>query len=196
VDDVQLAFAARSKTLVTGDFVEAFLGGDRSARQEAVALVWLVENVIGSANKRQAGRYLSALVSALRFEKEVRNSPDSAASRLAALADLQRSVARSGLVAEDYQPIQAKIGDLGGLIEADAKLVAAVAKATAPALHRLTLLLRLAAGEAAPLGPAADRARAEAMRLLRQDDVRSELANQPERMAQIRDMIQAASLAA
>ncbi|MDP3176179.1 MAG: hypothetical protein Q8M88_17275 [Phenylobacterium sp.] len=196
VDDVQSAFAARSKTLVTGDFVDAFLGEDRSARAEAGALIWLVENVIGSANKRQAGRWLAALISALRFEKDVRNSPDSPATRLANLADLQRSVARSGLVVEDFEPIQVKLGELGGLVEADAKLVAAVAKAQAPALHRISLLLRLAAGEAAPLGPAADRARVEAMKLLRQDDIRGELARSPEQMAQVRDMIQAATLAA
>src|SRR3989344_2523044 len=49
-DDVQAAFANRSKMLVTGDFVEAYLGKGRTAVEEAEALVWLVENVIGGAN--------------------------------------------------------------------------------------------------------------------------------------------------
>jgi hypothetical protein len=196
MDDVQAAFAARSKTLITGDFVEAFLGPDRSARQEAEALVWLVENVIGAANKRQAGRWLVAVISALRFEKEVRYGPDGPANRLAALADLQRSVGRCGLVPEDYEPIQTKLGDLGGLVEADAKLTASIARAAAPALHRLTLLLKLATGESAPLGPAADRARAEAMRLARLDETRAELVKSPERMEQVREMLQAAAMAA
>jgi hypothetical protein len=196
LDDVQAAFVARSKTLITGDFVEAFLGTDRSARQEAEALVWLVENVIGAANKRHAGRWLSAVVSALRLEKEVRCGPDSPAVRLATLAALQKSVGRCGLVAEDYEPIQTKLGDLGGLVEADAKLTAAIARANGPAIHRLTLLLRLATGEAAPLGPAADRARAEALKLVRLDETRAELVKSPERMEQVRDMIQAAGLAA
>ena len=190
LDDVQEAFTTRSRMLVTGDFVEAYLGRDRSAREEAEALLWLVENVIGGANKRQAARYLSAGIAALRFEKEFRASPDSASSKLTALAAIQKSCARGGLAAEDYGPIQAKIGDVGGLVEADAKAVIHLARANVPPVHRLLLLLRMAVGETAPAGPAADRARAEALKLVRQDDVRTELAKTPERMGQVRDLIQ------
>jgi hypothetical protein len=56
LEDVQAAFSTRSKMLVTGEFVEAYLGSGKSPREEAEALVWLTENVIGAANKRQAGR--------------------------------------------------------------------------------------------------------------------------------------------
>ena len=69
-------------------------------------------------------------------------------------------------------------------------------QASAPVLSRLNLLLRLAAGEAAPLGPAADRARAAVMKMIRSDQVRAELATQPEQLAQVRDLIQAVSAAA
>jgi hypothetical protein len=196
LDDVQAAFAARSQTLTTSDFVESFLGTERSARQEAEALIWLVENVIGQANKRRAGRWLVGVVTALRFEKEMRYGPDSPVSRLSVLAQLQRSVARCGLAPEDYGPIQATFGDLGGLVEADAKLTAAIAKAPGPVLHRLTLLLRLASGEQAPAGPAAERARAEALKLVRLDETRAELAQAPERMGQVRDLLQALGKAA
>lgn len=196
IDDVQAAFANRSKAMVTGEFVEAYLGADRSAFEEAEALVWLVENVIGGANKRQAGRWLHAVVSALRFEKEMRSGAETPSARLARLAGLQRAVARSGLAKEDFEPIQAKLGDIGGMIEADAKLTLALVRANAPALHRLTLLLKLATGEAAPLGPAADRARAEVLKLVRLDETRAELAKSPERAAQVRDMLQAMSQAA
>lgn len=196
LEDVQLAFSARSRMLVTGEFVEAYLGAGKTAQEEVEALVWLTENVIGAANKRQAGRWLHAVISSLRFEKEMRNGTDSAASRLAALANLQRAAGRCGLVEEDYSPIQTKLGDIGGIVEADAKLTAQVARANAPAVHRLTLLLRLASGESAPLGPAADRARSEAMKLVRQEDTRVELANAPEQVETVRDLIQQAGLAA
>jgi hypothetical protein len=197
LDDVQSAFVARSKAMVTSEFVEAYLGEDMTAREEAEALVWLVENVIGSANKRQAGRWLGAVVSALRFEKEARYGADTPSMRLSKLAELQRQVGRSGLFPDDLEPIQTKLGELGGWIEADSKLTLALARAQAPALHRLSLLLKLATGEAAPLGPAADRAKAEAMKLVRADETRAELAAaSPERMAQVRDMIQAMSAAA
>lgn len=196
-DDVQAAFVQRSRMLVTSDFVESYLGGgERTAREEIEALVWLVENVIGGANKRQAGRYLSAGVAALRFEKEFRYGPDTAAVKLQKLAALQRSVGRSGLAAEDYQPIQAKIGDVGGMVEADARLIPTLTKAPAPAGQKLLLLLRLATGETAPSGPAADRARQEAMRMVRLEETRTELAANPERMDQVRTLINQLGMAA
>jgi hypothetical protein len=182
--------------LVTGEFVEAYLGSDKSAREEAEALVWLTENIIGAANKRQAGRWLKAVIAALRFEKEFRNSNDGVAGRLAALAALQRGSARCGLVPEDFEPIQLKLGDIGGLVEADAKLTLQLARANAPAISRLTLLLKLATGESAPLGPAADRARAEALKLVRHEDTRTELAGAPDQMETVRELIQRAGIAA
>ncbi|MDB5494679.1 MAG: hypothetical protein JWP86_2016 [Phenylobacterium sp.] len=196
LEDVQAAFSTRSKMLVTGEFVESYLGAGKSSKEEAEALVWLTENIIGAANKRQAGRWLKAVISSLRFEKEFRNAADSAAGRLATLADLQRAAGRCGLVEEDSEPIQVKLGDLGGFIEADARLTAQLAKANASAVHRLTLLLRLASGESAPLGPAADRAKAEAMKLVRHADTRAELSQAPGQVEAVRDLIQQAGLAA
>ncbi len=71
-----------------------------------------------------------------------------------------------------------------------------VARANAPLIHRLTLLLKLASGENAPIGPAANRARAEALKLFRMDETRAALANSPDQMAQVKDLITAAGLAA
>jgi hypothetical protein len=190
IDDVQEAFTTRSRMLVTGDFVEAYLGRERTAREEAEALMWLVENVIGAANKRQAARYLSAGISALRFEKEFRFGPDSPSTKLHNLAVLQKSAARGGLTAEDYTPIQVKIGEIGGLVEFDAKLVQQLAKGQGSPSQRLLLLLQMAVGDSAPIGPAADRARMEALRMVRMDDTRADLARAPERMAKVRDLIQ------
>lgn len=196
LEEVQAAFSARSRMLVTGDFVEAYLGRDKTAQQECEALIWLAENVIGAANKRQAGRWVHAVVSALRFEKEFRVSEDSPAVRLQRLAALQKSVGRCGLVTEDCAPIQAKLGEIGGQVEGEAKLAAQLARANAPAVQRLTLLLKLASGEAAPLGPAADRARSEALKLVRRDETRAELSRAPDQMSAVRDLIQLAGLAA
>jgi hypothetical protein len=195
-DDVQAAFTQRSRMLVTSDFVEAYLGGERTAREEAEALMWLVENVIGGANKRQAGRYLSAGIAALRFEKEFRYGPDTAAVKLQKLAALQRAVARAGLAPEDYLPIQTKIGDVGGMVEADARLIPTLARNPAPPTQKLLLLLRFATGETAPSGPAADRARQEALRMVRREDTRADLAAHPERMDQVRELIQQLGVAA
>lgn len=196
LDDIHSAFSARSKMLVASDFVEALLGGERGAREEVEVLIRLAENVTGAANKRQAARYLAANLSALRFEKELRGGADSPTAKLAVLAGLQKSITRIGLIAEDAGPLQAKIGDVGGLVEADSKLVAMVARASAPLLHRLTLLLRMAVGEAAPRGPVADRAKAEALRLVRAPELRAELAKSPDAFEKVRGLMQTAGLAA
>lgn len=196
LEEVQSAFVARSKMLVTGDFVEAYLGSSMTSHQEVEALVWLTENIIGAANKRQAGGWLKAVVASLRFEKEMMAGDENPGARLGQLAALHRAVGRCGLVEEDYHPIQEKLGDIGGHVEAQARLSQTVARANAPLLHRLTLLLRLASGESAPLGPAANRARAEALKLFKMDETRVELAAAPEQMRQVRDLIQAAGLAA
>src|SRR5262249_37039967 len=158
-------FSARSKMLVTGDFVDAYLGQGKSAHDEVRALVWLAENVIGAANKRHASRWIAGVVSALRLETEMRRSEESPAARLGKLAALQRRVGRCGLAPEDCAVTQLRLGELGGRVEAEARLTASLARAKAPPVNRLTILLRLAAGETAPLGPAADRARAEALKL-------------------------------
>lgn len=195
LDQVQAAFSARSKMLVTRDFVEVYLGEEGSVQEEAEALIWLTENVIGAGAKREAGRWLTTLVFSLRFEKESRDTQH-AAGRLAELAKLQRAVARCGLIEEAYKPIQAKLGEIGGMVEADAKLIAMTLRASVPALSRLTALLKLACGEAGPLGPVADRARAEALKLARADDTRAELSGAPDRVDAIRDLLKHAALAA
>ena len=73
---------------------------------------------------------------------------------------------------------------------------APLSRANAPASQRITLLLRLAAGETAPLGPAADRAKKEALRLLGAPETRGEIAADPESLARIRILMQSSGLAA
>ena len=196
LEQVQEAFAERSRMMVRSDFVEVYLGADRNALGEVEALLWLAENITGAANKRTASRWIGANIAALRFERDVRSSPDSPAARLASLAQLQRGVARVGFVQEELAPIQAKIGEVGGCVETDAKLIALVAKATAPALQRLTLLMRMACGETAPLGPAADRARQEVIRMMRAPELRADLAKSPDLLEKARDLLQSGGIAA
>jgi hypothetical protein len=195
-EEVLAAFTNRSKMLVTSDFVESHLGHGKTPAEEAQALIWLTENVIGAANKREACRWVASLIASLKFEKAFRQGAETPAARLLLLAGLQKDIGRAGLAAEDSVPIQARLGELGGLVEAEAKLTAAIARAQAPAVHRLTLLLKFALGDAAPLGPVSDRAKAEAVKLMRLEETRDELARSPERMAQVGEMIRAAGLAA
>jgi hypothetical protein len=196
LDDIGGAFVERSRRLVSPDFIEDFLSRRSSALDEARGLIWLADNVAGGANKRAASRWLSACVCSLRFEMEVRSGPDAPTAKLEMLAGLQSGVIKSGLTDVDGQAAMRRLGEVGGWVDADANLIAALSRSSAPVAPRLSLLLRLASGTAGPLGPAADRARAEAQRLLRQEPVRLELASDPEAAERVRALLDAAPLAA
>ena len=86
------------------------------------------------------------------------------------------------------------IGTLGGTLEADAGLISQIARASAAVTQKLGVLLRMAAGETAPLGPAADRARAEALRMLRASEVKDALSVEPEASAALNALMPAAGI--
>lgn len=195
-EDIHEAFTVRSRMLVTADFIENYLGRSGYAYDDAMAMLYLVENVIGAANKRQAARYLSAGISGLRFENEFRFSVESPPARLRALAKLQKSIGKCGLAGEDIQPIQSKVSEVATLVESESKLIQQLGKAQKAPVQRLILLLEMAIGEAAPIGSISERAAAEAMKLARQDDVRSELAKSPDQTAQVRTLLQQITKAA
>jgi hypothetical protein len=192
LEDVQNAFLERSKNLVTPEFVTAYLHGRPTALSEAQALVRLAENVTGGAAKRAAARWLLASVAGLKFETEMRGGTEGPLARLAILAELQRHAARTGLHEADAEAISGKIGEIGGLIEQDGRITTLLGRAQTGPAQKLTHLLRMAAGETAPLGPAADRAKVEAMKLLKAPETRADLAAQPELLEKVRGLMQAA----
>ncbi|MDB5420192.1 MAG: hypothetical protein JWR59_139, partial [Brevundimonas sp.] len=196
LDEVHAAFTERSKSLVTADFVQAYVVPCDTVLCEAESLTRLCENVTGSANKRSAARWLSACVTSLRFENEMRSSPLRAPQKLHTLAGLQRAARACSLSETDALQITGAIGAVGAAIETDTKLVAQLGKASAPVTQRLVALLRMAAGDTAPLGPVADRAKAETMRLLRAPDARAALGAAPDAVAQLRPLMKAVGLAA
>ena len=198
LEEVQTAFNERSKALVTADFVAAYVKSCTTVLCEAEALTRLCENVTGLANKRAAARWLSACIGSLRFEGELRaaSADHTAAQKLGILANLTRAVRGCGLSERDETEIVAAIGLVGGTVEAEARIVAMLARSPAPLPQKLSALLRMAAGETAPPGPAADRARAEAIKLFRTPDNRAALAAAPEALTPLKGLMRAAGLAA
>jgi hypothetical protein len=196
LEDVQEAFVERSKALVGGDFVSLYLADRPTAVAEVEVLIRLAENVAGGANKRAAARWIVAAVGAPRFEKELRNGVGSAPAKLAVLADLQKAIRRADLPEADEHACFAKIGEIGAYVEADAKLIGLVAKSEAPLLPRLTLLLRLATGDAGPTGPVAEKAKVEIIKMLRLPEARAQLAAQPDALDTMKSLIVEAGLAA
>jgi hypothetical protein len=190
LDEVQSVFVERSRRLVTPEFVTAYLGEGGSVWDDARALVRLCENVAGGANKRAAARWLAQHLNAPKVEDALRGAPDSPRAKLATLAALQKAVRHAGLPELDVRPAIDRLGQLGGLVEAEGKVMAAIARADAPLAKRLVYLLQIAAGEQAPMGPATVRAKAELLRLLKEPTARAELAAAPELAARLAPMLE------
>jgi hypothetical protein len=188
-EDVQAAFVKRSAALVSSDFVEAYVAGSADVLSQTQALIRLAENVVGVTNKRAVARCIAATVGGLRFETELRNSPAAADVKLAALADLQRQLERIGMSDWDAAFILGKLGEVGGVVEAEAQYIPSLVKTPQTRLLALASLVRLARAETAPRGPVAARAKAEMHKLLRDPTVRTELARSPDTLNMIRDTL-------
>jgi hypothetical protein len=190
-EDIREAFIERSSMLISAEFVTAAVGNSATAQEEVRALLRLAENVTGAGNKSQAAQWLIGAVTALRFEREMRNGGEPPMNRLGALADLQRAIARVDLPEAARAALSQRLGDLGGLVEADANMVASVTRSTMPPVQRLTHLLKMALGETAPTGPAAARAKAAALKLGKSPDIRADLAKSPDVLEKLRPLMMA-----
>lgn len=197
LEEVQTAFVERSKSLVTPEFVAAYVQACPTVLAETEYLTRLCENVTGGANKRAAARWLHACVSSLRLESEMRQSVQggpSVSQKLLVLARLQRSVRAVQLGELDEKQIMAAIGVLGGSLEADAGLIGQIGRAQATSTQKLTALLKMTNGEAAPLGPVSDRARTEIARMLRVPEVRKAVDADLETDTTLQALLQSAKL--
>ena len=195
-EEVQEAFVERSKMLVTADFVGACTNDQETALQEVESLTRLCENVTGPSNKRAAARWLCASLTSVRFETEMRSASLHPVQKLSVLAGLQRSIRACALGENDQEQALGAVGAIGGLVESDARLVALMVKAGAPPTQKITALLRLAAGQTGPTGPAADRAKAEVLRLMKSPEARTALTAAPDMLQEIRGLMKTAGMAA
>lgn len=192
LDEVQAAFLSRSASLISPDFVTALTQAQTGILGEAEALIRLMENVAGQMNRNRAAEWLSSCIGSPRFERECRKGgADSAMSRLSTLTSIDRSVRRAELRASDERQICMRLGELAGLIEADARLCQLLSRSPAPLVQRMGLLLRLAVGELCPPGPAATRASAELLRMVRAPEGRAALAASPDMAERVRELIAA-----
>ena len=190
LDDVREAFAERSKMLVASEFVDAYLRQTHSTVQECLDLIWLLENVTGGANKRQAIRWLLATVTSLRFESEVlEGSASSPGARLLHIAEIYRETVRAGAGEAGTGDVLQRLSEIGGRIESTNKVVALIAKSRASQLQKVQALLKMATGETAPPGPAAERAKGSLLKLAADPDVRTALSEDADSMRRLRQVV-------
>ena len=190
-DDIREAFIERSQMLINAEFVTAVVSETKTSTEEVRALLRLAENVTGPTNKGHAAQWLIGALTALRFEREMRNNQEPPMNRLGILAELQKSIGRVDLPEGDKVLLTKRLGDLGGIVECDAKVIATLERSTATGVQRLNMLLKMAAGETAPLGPAAQRAREAAVKLSKSPEIRAELVKSPEVIDRLRPLMAA-----
>ena len=115
---------------------------------------------------------------------------------LSTLAGLQRAARKVDLSDTDEGLICEALGKVGASVERAARLIDQMVRAPVPVPQKLQVLLRLAAAETGPQGPVTERARAEALKLLRHPKVRAELGSTPAQLEPIRELMRTAGLAA
>lgn len=192
LEEVQAAFLERSKQLTASEFVTALTQNRTSALAECQALLRMAENVTGALNRRRAAEWITTCVESLKFEREFRaGGPENALMRLQALAGLDRSARRVNLSEGDQRAVCARLGDVGGMIEADSRLLAQLMRSPAALPQKATLLVRMATGELAPIGPAADRAKVELLKLLKAPETRAQIISNPEVASRLRELMAA-----
>lgn len=195
-DDIKDAFVDRSKMLISADFVDSLVRTAQSPVQEVEKLIWLCENVAGAANKRHAAQWLASSIGSLKFERDIRDHARPAPQRLLWLAQMQKRAIAAQLGDKAQEDVTGKLGKFGAEIATESHVIANMLKAQAPPLHKLAWLLSFASGQAAPLGPVADQAKAEVLRIMRMPAIQETLSNNPQAVAQLKPMMQAAGLAA
>ena len=186
---VQEALTTRSQLLVGADFVGAYASRGRKPLEEALDLARLVETVIGGANRRLALRWLEATLTSSRLDAELSTKDAAGLQRLAQLARLYRQIHRNARREAGADAILQRISSVGDRLEAEGKLIAQVLRSRAQPLQKLGALMKMASGEASPPGPAAQRAKDEAKRLLRHPDIKDELSKVPGGTEQLRAMV-------
>ena len=196
LEEVHNAFIERSRSLVTADFVAAYVKDCPTVMAEAERLTRLSDNVTGGSSKRAAARWIEACVSSLRFEAELRAAGIPPTQKLAALRRLQRAIQLAGLSGKDAETATLTLGNLGAKIAEESRLLAQIAKAPAPLAQRISVLLRMATGEAAPVGKVGEMARGEALRLIRSPEGRELMRTSPDVAKTILPMMKTAGIAA
>ena len=194
LEEVQNAFIERSRSLVTADFVAAFVKDCPTVLAEAERLARLSDNVTGGASKRAAARWLEACVSSLRFEAEMRAQGVPPTQKLAALRRLQRNIETAGLTGKDAEGAVDTLGRLALKIAEETRLIPQICKAPVALGQNVSILLKIATGEAAPLGPLGDLAKQEAMRLIRSTEGRDLMRTSPETFKDMMPMLKAAGV--
>jgi hypothetical protein len=195
-ESVSETFIERSKMLISADFVDSLAKVARSPCEEVEKLTWLCENVAGGANKRQAARWLIGTLGGLKFERDIRDVNRPVAQRLTFLAHIQRRAQAAQLPDKDVEDIMVKCGQFGAQIATEVNLIAQTLRNSSPPVHKLAVMLSYASGQMAPIGPVSEQAKAEALRMLRNPGFRQNLLENPQMLAQLKPMMQAAGLAA
>ncbi len=180
LEEMQNAFVERSRLLVTADFVAAYVLGSQTVLEEAERLARLSDNVTGAASKRAAARWLDACVSSLRFETEMRAPGVSPGQKLLSLRRLQKAVEVAKLSGKEAEHSLEVLGTLGLKVASESHLLAQIVKAPVPLPQRLSILLKMAAADNAPVGPVTEQARQEALKLLRSPEGRRMVQSEPD----------------
>jgi hypothetical protein len=161
-DDVRAAVVERSRLLVEPAFLTDLLGDAPSPPAELAAVISMLENVVGDANRRRAMRWIESTFATRRLEDRWDAEPE---AKLEELARLYHRIERAGAGVTGVEGVLESIGQLGGRIQSAHHVVQAMVEGLGRREKKLEWLERMACAETAPPGPAVEEAAAALRRL-------------------------------
>ncbi|MDP3746107.1 MAG: hypothetical protein Q8Q88_03560 [Phenylobacterium sp.] len=164
-DEVRDAIVERSRRLVEPGFINTLLEGVASPLAEGAALLLVLENVAGDANRLRAFRLVEANVTSARFSTETLDPANGPETMILDLARFYRRIARAGAGVAGAEQLLTYIGELAGRIDQRHGVIKGLTNALMPRPKKLELFQRMASGETAPPGPVAEQASAATRRL-------------------------------
>ena len=145
-DTLVTAFTLRSSRLVTNETLAKYLADAATPEEKVERMLFVEENIIGAANKRQLAIFLLPIITANGFETHFVESKTPIISRLQKLAGLQSRVRRSGFQDNHRHEMVDLFDALACKVQARAKLFESIeAKFTNPA-EKTVAILKLCSG--------------------------------------------------
>ncbi len=200
LEDITEAFDLRSKRLVAGDAIEAYLERFSAPLERMHKVMAIEENIIGIENKRYLTALLLPILTAHGTETAFVDGAENPVQKLQAIAALQRRIQKSGLEAEQKAKLTAACGSLGQRVEDRLRFLEAIVSRNEAPLDIALALLRLMVAGVFPEGTLLERAKVSVLKILRDPAFASAMAKAAEdqavsgRIAELKDLMQKADL--
>jgi hypothetical protein len=176
VEMLSEAFTIRSSRLLEASSIERLLESTQNPGERIITLVTFEKSMVGEHNKYKLATFLRAVIGAHKTELWLAKGGAKILQRLSVCAQAQKQVLRSGFSDEDKLEISTALDRLCYEVMVQNKAFEQIENRDMSALQKAIILLKLPDQNLVTLGKCAEEANRRALKLLRDPQARSALA--------------------